>query len=94
MLCSIVFLKCAIPKKTNVFFDNPLVIGQPWIRSYIAYVLLSPSGRNIGTLCVIDVVPRKYTESKKQLLTLLGAMVENIIGGQHHLSGIESKFPQ
>ena len=79
-------------KKDERFFDNPYVVGKLNIRSYIAYVLLSPSGRNIGTLCVIDTVPREYTQSKKRLLTLLGAMVENILSGQHHLSDVDSKF--
>ena len=74
------------------FFDNPLVVGDPWIQSYLGYVLQSESGSNLGTLCVIDSVPRKYSESKKQLLILLGSMVENIIHGHHHLAGIEQKF--
>lgn len=79
-------------KQDERFFDNPLVVGDPYIRSYIAYVLLSKSGRNIGTLCAIDTVPREYSKLEKQSLTLLGMMVENLIADRHHLYDIESRF--
>ena len=79
-------------KQDERFFDNPLVVGDPYIRSYMAYVLLSECGRNIGTLCAIDTVPREYSELEKRSLTLLGVMVENLIAEQHHLYNIERRF--
>lgn len=74
------------------FFDNPLVVKSLQVRSYISYVLQTDSGMNIGTLCVIDNVPRKFTDINKQMLKLLGSMVENIIHKRHHLDGIKHKF--
>ncbi len=71
------------------FIDNPLVIKKPWIQSYLGYVLQSETGHNIGTLCVVDTVPRKFSDDKKQLLIQLGGMVENLILGHHHLDGID-----
>ena len=74
------------------FIDNPFVIDQPNIRSYISYVLQSDSGENIGTICAVDTVSRKFAESKRNLLILLGSMIENLLYGKHHLADIERKF--
>jgi hypothetical protein len=36
------------------FFDNSLVVNLPDIRFYTGHLIASPSGENIGTLCIID----------------------------------------
>ncbi len=71
------------------FFDNPQVAGKPWIRSYISYVLQSESGKNIGTLCLFDTSPRIFTFHERRMVSILGAMVENIIYGHHFSTSIE-----
>ena len=40
------------------FKDSPLVVGEPHVRFYAGAVLTSPSGANLGTLCLIDRIPR------------------------------------
>ncbi len=57
------------------FSQNPLVTGDPNIRSYLGVPLLSPDGYNIGTLCAIDTAPRKFSNNNIELLSNLGELV-------------------
>lgn len=51
--------------------NNPLVLGDPYIRFYAGAPLVTPSGNILGTICIIDKKPRKITESQKNALRLL-----------------------
>ncbi|MES2440679.1 MAG: PAS domain S-box protein [Verrucomicrobiota bacterium] len=57
------------------FADNPLVTGGLAIRFYAGAPLISPEGAVIGTLCVIDHVPRQLTDAQEQVLRILGRQV-------------------
>lgn len=57
------------------FFDNPLVMGEPYIRSYAGAPLLTPQGNLIGTLCVIDFVSRQISHAQIEALQTLGHQV-------------------
>lgn len=63
------------------FFDNPQVVGDPWLRSYISFVLQSESGMNIGTLCLVDTRPRKFDDDEIDLIIELGSMAEELVCG-------------
>jgi len=44
-----------------IFKNNPLVTGEPGIRSYLGIPLKTPDGYNLGSLCAIDTKPRAFT---------------------------------
>lgn len=58
------------------FASNPLVLGSPYIRFYAGAPVCEPSGKAIGTLCIIDTQPRTFSNDEKQVLSDLAELVE------------------
>ena len=58
------------------FADNPLVIGEPFIRFYAGHPL-APNGSRVGTLCTLDRRPRTVAPADLEALRDLAAWVEN-----------------
>lgn len=57
------------------FSDNPLVTDPPHVIAYSGVPLKTPTGFNIGTLCVIDHEPKALNETQKAHLRILAREV-------------------
>ncbi len=62
----------------------PLVTQPPGIRFYAGMPLITENGYAIGSLCVMDTVPRQLTTTQSELLTQLGTSV--VLKLEHHLT--------
>jgi PAS domain S-box-containing protein len=77
------------------FAGNPLVTGEPRIRFYAGAPLISPEDAALGTLCVIDHVPRTLTQAQEQALRVLARQVMTHLEMRRYareLTESESKF--
>ena len=57
------------------FADTPLAIDGSQIRFYAGAALLTSEGDTLGTLCVIDQVPRQLTKDQQDALWALSRQV-------------------
>jgi anti-sigma regulatory factor (Ser/Thr protein kinase) len=58
------------------FSSNPFVVSDPKIRFYAGAPFTSSEGHPLGTLCVVDVVPRQLTPSQETALLALSRQVQ------------------
>lgn len=64
------------------FADNALVTGAPDIRFYAGMPLALADGARIGTLCVIDRVPRRLDDRQREALAALAEAAVRIMEGR------------
>ena len=74
------------------FSANPLVVGEPHIRSYAGVPLRTPDGYNVGALCAIDTTPREFSEAQLGILRSFASLVVDElelrrIAERDHLTG-------
>jgi diguanylate cyclase (GGDEF)-like protein len=61
------------------FADNPLVHGDPGLRSYTGVPLVNAEGYALGTLCVLDHAPRQTSEEELEILSGLARSVSTAL---------------
>ncbi|MDF3983402.1 sensor domain-containing phosphodiesterase [Luteibacter sp. PPL201] len=62
-------------REDDRFAQNRLVTGGPLLRFYAGAPLITASGHAIGTLCLIDYVPRCLSEEQRQQLQTFARLV-------------------
>jgi DNA-binding response OmpR family regulator len=58
------------------FAQNALVLEEPHIRFYAGHPVKGAGGHNVGTLCIMDKLPREFTDDDRETLRDLGELVE------------------
>lgn len=76
--------------KDTRFSDNPLVTGDFNLRFYAGYPIHSPDGHPLGTLCLIDHIPRAFSDRDTKLLQHLAELVDREIAARQLLSNSPS----
>ena len=61
------------------FRDNPLVCGDPNIRLYAGFPLENSKALRVGTLCVIDRVPRQLNDKECGVMKALARQVVSFL---------------
>lgn len=63
-------------KNDERFRNNPMVVGNPYIRFYAGVPLKTTDGKRIGVFCIKDTKPRKLNKEKISLLKSLANWAE------------------
>jgi GAF domain-containing protein len=61
------------------FCNNPLVLGEPFVRFYAGAPIRMQGGLNLGTICIIDRRPRQLDAAQLDSLRLLQTLTQNLI---------------
>lgn len=74
------------------FVNNPLVINNPHIRFYAGSPLTTQDGYNLGSLCVIDIVPKQLSHQQQQMLQILSKQVISLMEFDASLKILKEQF--
>jgi diguanylate cyclase len=65
------------------FVNHPFVVGDPKIRFYAGVPLRMSNGQRVGTLCVIDLKPKKLTPLQQEVLSSLARSIVRLLEKVH-----------
>lgn len=76
------------------FNKNPFVVNEPHIRFYAGAPLVTPDGHSLGTICVIDRVPRDLSEEQSNALDALRRQVEAQLELRRNLMDLQAALAE
>ena len=76
------------------FADNPQVVAAPSIRFYAGVPLVTRDGFAVGTLCVMDRLPRPFGDSEMESLRVLSRQVMTQVELRRHLDELAHNIEQ
>jgi signal transduction histidine kinase len=75
-------------RKDARFADNPFVRDEPNVRFYAGAPLTSPDGLALGSLCVVDVVPRELNPDQAAALQGLSRQAVRLLELRRHIEAL------
>jgi PAS domain S-box-containing protein len=79
------------------FANSPVVTSEPHVRFYAGMPLLAPEGAVIGTVCVVDCVPREISEEQAKALQTISRLIMRQLELRRNLSelaNIKTEYKQ
>ena len=87
-LCSLSILRDDVTvfenaKEEPCLLANPLVAGDFGLQFYAGAPLKTYDGYNIGALCIVDKIPREFSDADQKMLESLAAIIMDEIEKRH-----------
>ena len=76
------------------YATNISVTGAPCIRFYAGYPLSTSSGEKLGSLCIVDCVPRELNADQQMAMQVLGRQVTAQIELKQRLDALHTALQQ
>jgi PAS domain S-box-containing protein len=73
------------------FDANPLATGSQPVRFYAGAPLVAPGGERIGTVCVMDWVPRELGRHRQEALKVLSRQVMTLLEFRRRAADLEAR---
>jgi anti-sigma regulatory factor (Ser/Thr protein kinase) len=81
-------------RRDERFRENPFVVEDPYVRFYAGAPLITPEGHALGTICVIDVVPRDLTADEARALEALRHQAQAQLELRRNLTELEDALAE